>query len=135
LHALASRLGIEAQVAFLGLVVDDNLVKQLNRHSLIVIPSIWEEPFGIVALEGIACGCIPVVAQSGGLPEAVGHCGVISKKGDPLDLSLKLESLLNEPSSLDQLRKGASEHLARHTKQAVARSYFQALTDTLGKAA
>ena len=32
-------------------------------------------PHGIVALEGIACGCVPIGTAEGGLPEAIGPCG------------------------------------------------------------
>ena len=49
---------------------------------IMIVPSIWEEPFGVVALEGIAAGCAVVASQGGGLPEAVGPCGILFPNGD-----------------------------------------------------
>ena len=40
--------------------------------SVLVVPSRWKEPFGMVAVEGLACGCRLVVSEGGGLPEAAG---------------------------------------------------------------
>ena len=40
------------------------LAALLNQCRILVVPSLWAEPFGIVALEGIACGCV-VVGSAG----------------------------------------------------------------------
>ncbi|HWA33620.1 MAG TPA: glycosyltransferase family 4 protein, partial [Cyclobacteriaceae bacterium] len=58
------------QVRFAGKLAGEDLVQQINQHRILVVPSTWEEPFGIVALEGLACGCKVIIADSGGLPEA-----------------------------------------------------------------
>ena len=71
LEATVAGLDLTDDVTFLGVKVGAELAEAMNRHRIIVIPSSWDEPFGIVALEGIACGCVALAAQSGGLPEAV----------------------------------------------------------------
>ena len=53
------------------------LQNKLTEHLCMVIPSIWEEPFGIVALEGIASCDVVISSNRGGLPEAVGSCGYL----------------------------------------------------------
>ena len=122
--------GIEAQVTFAGVQRGEALVSLLNRSSIMVVPSVWEEPFGIVALEGIACGCVVVAAESGGLPEAVGPCGIMFPKGDRDALAATLASLLRDDGKVRQLRAHADAHLARYDPDAVAERYL----DSLGEA-
>lgn len=56
-------------VKFLGGLPD---TKPVYRASgLTVVPSLWEEPFGLVPLEAVACGSVPLVSDRGFLPEIV----------------------------------------------------------------
>src|SRR2546423_11563028 len=57
------RFGIDGQVSFVGAKIETDLAQLLNEHQIMVVPSRWQEPFGIVALEGIACGCIVVGSE------------------------------------------------------------------------
>lgn len=116
--------GIEQQVSFVGVLRDRPLVDCLNQHQIIIVPSVWEEPFGIVALEGIACGLVPIVAQSGGLPEAIGPCGLIVPKSDANALANAIGQLLSDRGLSDMLRQRGPTHLLRHTRQRVAREYL-----------
>ncbi|WP_216350998.1 glycosyltransferase family 4 protein, partial [Mucilaginibacter polytrichastri] len=61
-----SEYGLDKAITFAGSMKGEALVNALNEHRYILIPSVWEEPFGIVALEGMACGCVPIVSASGG---------------------------------------------------------------------
>ena len=54
---------------------------------ILVVPSRYDEPFGVVALEGIACGCVVVGSAGGGLPEAIGPCGLTFPNGDATALA------------------------------------------------
>lgn len=123
--------GLEPQIDFAGQKTGAELAAVLNRHRILVAPSLWKEPFGIVALEGIACGCVVVGSSGGGLPDAIGPCGETFPNGDASALAGTLQSLLASPESISRLRNGAPSHLARHTRSAVAESYLTELRSLL----
>jgi glycosyltransferase involved in cell wall biosynthesis len=115
LRALVRDLGIEQRVVFLGPARGIRLKNEYRSHQVLVVPSIWEEPFGIVALEGLAMGCEVVVTNRGGLPEAVGDLGLVS---EPVveGLACAIQNALSraEQSMSDADRERRSAHLARH---------------------
>ncbi len=127
LKAQAARLGVAAQIDFAGARTGAQLVRLLNRHQILVVPSRYQEPFGIAALEGIACGCVVVGSAGGGLPEAIGPCGRLFPNGDVAQLAAVLQELLRQPAALQALRAGAAAHLEAHRGETVARRYLAAL--------
>ena len=71
LDRLAAELGIADCVEMLGALGKDGIGRVLERSHVLLVPSTWEEPFGLVLLEG-ALARIPVVAsRTGGMPEAL----------------------------------------------------------------
>lgn len=131
LRQLAEKHDVAKQIDFAGQKTGPALVRLLNEHRILVVPSRWQEPFGVVALEGIACGCSVLAAASGGLPDAVGPCGITFRLGDADDLALKLEHLLADPDQLTAFQANARRHLAHHKPCIVAARYF----DVISKAA
>ena len=129
LEAQGRRLDLD--VTFTGSRRGDDLVALLNRHRLLVVPSRWEEPFGIVAIEGMACGCIPVVARAGGLPEAVDAAGVTFETGNPRALADCIEGLLGDENRMAELRDRAPAHLERHRASAIAAQYLELFEEAL----
>jgi glycosyltransferase involved in cell wall biosynthesis len=127
LRNLVSSLNLSEQVTFAGVVRDAALVRELNRHKILVAPSICREGFGLVALEAIACGCVVVGSEDGGLREAIGPCGVTFPNGDAAALAACLKPLLLNKDRIHALRKPASEHVARFTKENVADAYLRVL--------
>ena len=121
-------LGLQEQVEFIGARHGGELAEVLNGHQILVVPSLWHEPFGIVALEGIACGCIVVGSEGGGLKEAIGPCGVTFPNGDAEALANALTALLEAPEKWSAYYAAAGEHLRKHTSVAVAGAYLAALT-------
>ncbi|HSN48888.1 MAG TPA: glycosyltransferase family 4 protein, partial [Flavobacterium sp.] len=93
LRELATTYNLTNEIRFLGFLPAEAIAKELNEHRYLLVPSRWEEPFGIVALEGMACGCIPIVSDGGGLPDAVGKAGVVFKRNS-------LPSLVKETIAL-----------------------------------
>jgi glycogen(starch) synthase len=120
-------LALMDQVEFIGARSGETLAAILNCHQILVVPSLWQEPFGIVALEAIACGCIVVGSEGGGLKEAIGPCGVTFPNGDAPALAKALSRLLVSPEIWPQYRQGAQDHLHKHTPAAVATAYLEAI--------
>lgn len=124
-------LEISDQVTFAGVKLEHELAKLLNTHQIMVVPSLWDEPFGIVALEGIACGCVIVGSEGGGLKDAIGPCGVTFANGNVEQLTKALFSLLTNPEQLTNYKEKAKSHLARHSSKAVAKAYLDVLRDSI----
>lgn len=127
LYQQAKNLNIIEQVNFAGVKTEHELAKILNAHQIMVVPSLWDEPFGIVALEGIACGCVVVGSEGGGLKDAIGPCGVTFANGDVGALTQTLFNLLQNPEQLVAYRSNAPLHLLRHRKSAVAQAYLEVI--------
>ena len=72
----ARRLRLTQHGTFLGWVGDDMLHALYRVADLCIVPSIYE-PFGLVALEAMASGCLCVVADTGGLREVVPGDGTV----------------------------------------------------------
>lgn len=125
LRSQAFNLKLDGQVVFAGVKRDEELAAVLNAHRIMVVPSRWREPFGIVALEGIACGCVVVGSEGGGLKDAIGPCGVTVPNGDAEALAEAIAGLLTDNQKLVSFRTHAKTHLAAHHPSAVARAYLQ----------
>ena len=121
------RLQLQNQVRFTGPLSGDALVHELNAHRLLVVPSRWPEPFGIVALEGIACGCAIIGSSGGGLPEAIGPCGMTFPNGDVPALAEALYSALRQPNPDWTEPTQVTAHLRKHQAEDVAKTYHQVI--------
>ena len=99
LAAITRELKLQDQVSFAGQRTGEELVRLLNQHRIMVIPSLWAEPFGVVALEGIACGCAIIGSEAGGLKEAIGPCGITFENGNERSLADALKRLFKTKNS------------------------------------
>ncbi len=127
LQEQSRELGIADQVAFAGSRTGEDLAIVFNGHRILVAPSRWNEPFGIVALEAIACGCVVAGSANGGLPDAMGPCGIAFPNGNAVALAEALGSLLRFPDKQALLRERAEQHVGMHTRAAVASRYLGVL--------
>jgi glycogen synthase len=130
LKALAAELGVDAQVEFQG-AVREGRGQIVARHRVFVIPSIWAEPFGVVALEGVASGCAIVASEQGGLPDAAGPCGVYFPNGDAKGLALALERTLTDPVLHASLVAQGPGHLRNFLPEAIAGRYLDLFRSVL----
>jgi glycogen(starch) synthase len=123
LRRQAWRLGLSRKGVFLGWVGDDMLHSLYRISDLCIVPSIYE-PFGIVALEAMASGCLCVVADTGGLREVVpgdGTVGLRFPSRDTAALGAILERVLTDDAEREQLVAEAREHVLRFDWGEVAR--------------
>jgi glycogen synthase len=119
----ARRLGLGRYGTFLGWTGDDTLHSLYKVADLCIVPSIYE-PFGLVALEAMASGCLCVVADTGGLREVVpddGTVGVRFPVKDAEALQAVLERVLTDDEVRAQMVAEAREHVLRFDWAEVAR--------------
>lgn len=113
------------QVEFVGQKTGEELVRLLNAHRVLVVPSRLAEPFGVVALEGAACGCIVVGSNLGGLPDSVGPCGLLFPNHDAPALAVTLRRALTDEALRAEVAAAAPAHLARHSPRRIAERYLE----------
>ena len=89
LKSLAGRLGLEDRVRFNGFQA--NPQDWMRRAACVVVPSFWQEPYGLVAAEAVALGRPVVAFAVGGLPEACGGRATLVPPGDVDALARALE--------------------------------------------
>jgi len=119
----AKQLGLAGHGVFLGWIGDDMLHSLYRVSDLCIVPSIYE-PFGLVALEAMASGCLCVVADTGGLREVVpveGTVGLRFPSRDASALRGVLERVLTDDASRHQLVAEGREHVLRFDWAEVAR--------------
>ena len=98
---MVGALGVAHRVHFLGLRND---VEQLMAASTaVVVPSEYEEAFGLAVVEGMASARPLVVTRSGAMPELVGEAGLVVPKRDPLAMATAVNRLLDDRSMAARL--------------------------------
>ena len=91
-------LNIESNVIFTGF--QTNTIDYLDKSDIFVYPSIWDEAFGISVVEAMARGCIPLVANKGGLPEVVDYNPMYIINSNE-NLVKKLKDVINNIDVID----------------------------------
>ncbi len=85
-------------VAIVGRVSDAELPALFASHDVVVLPSTTaKEAFGIVLLEGMASGCVPVATDLPGLCDIAGLSGTVVPVEDPQALQAALLEYANNP--------------------------------------
>ncbi len=107
LKKLAKELGISERVSFCGWIDHQKLDTLYQQCSMVVIPSIWPEPFGIVGIEAMAYGKPTIAYDVGGISEWLkdGDSGFLVKPGDENELVEKINFILNNPAQVVEMEK------------------------------
>lgn len=124
---IAEEKDISNSTTFLSSLPQEELHRVLRQHRVLAAPSTWQEPFGIVVLEGLAAGCRVVASDVGGLPVALGGHGRLVPARDAPRLAAALRaSLADAPLTAAEL-DARSAHLRTHEPIAVSASYLEAM--------
>ena len=81
------------------------------RASVAVVPSVWHEALGLVAVEAMIVGCPVVASGVGGLREILEHgsTGLLVPPRDPPALAEALDKLLDDPERRKRMGEAAKE--------------------------
>jgi glycogen(starch) synthase len=105
LESLAAALVPADAVTFLGWIDPERMPAMMNGATIVLMPSRWDEPFGLVAVEAAQMARPIVGSRVGGLPEIVveGVTGLLIDAGDAEAMAVATASLLRDPQRAQQL--------------------------------
>lgn len=97
-----------SSVQFVGRQSQNELQSFYDKIDILLMPS-RSEGFGLTAIEGMARGCVPVVSNTGGLPEVVqdGVSGLLHEPESMDDIVTKIESIIDNQRTFEMLSLGA----------------------------
>lgn len=91
---------VHGPVEFLPFQPRDVVPRLLSSFDVVVVPSVWPEPFSLIVLEAMAAGAVVVASDVGGIPEAAGGAAIMIEPGDSAGLAEALVGLLDSPDLL-----------------------------------
>jgi glycosyltransferase involved in cell wall biosynthesis len=118
---VSSWAATRSRVSMLGRLSRDDASALMARSRAVVVPSQWEETFGLVAVEAMARGTAVIAAGHGALPEIVttGVDGALFRPGDAESLVRILAELDRHPTVWDKYGDDAHQsYLSRFTPEA-----------------
>lgn len=110
LERLCKNLMLSRQVEFLGWKTEEELTMSYKKAQVVIVPSIYE-PFGMTALEALACQRPVVASRVGGLRDIVlhGKTGFLAEPKDDLDLAQWIMTLLSSTDLRNEMGKAGRE--------------------------
>ena len=101
---------IGSQAQFHGFKNQEFVEEKMESASIIVIPSIWEEPFGLVAAEAMCNGACIIASKVGGIPEIIKDNGILIDNINLKKLSSKIDSLIKNDKLRENYQRKAWEN-------------------------
>ena len=125
----ASDLG--DRIVFTGYVRNEQMADYLKLADAAVIPSTWEEPFGLTVVEGMAAGLPIITTNRGGIPEMVtpDNAIVLPFPGDLTgSLAHAIQCLYNDRELCRQMGTASLVLSKKYSKENYAKGFFQAIS-------
>ncbi len=129
--ALIREAGLENRVTLKGPMKGAFLVDEINAHKMMVVPSKWPEPFGVVVLEGLACGCRIVCSSDGGLPESLNGFGLLYPNHEIIALADCIHEALLAGTFSTNETEAVQSYLRTRTATAIADRYLHIFNSKL----
>ena len=111
--ALAEQLGIANRVRFTGWIPHEELDDYYRSARLLVVPSRWPEPFGMVGIEAMARGRPVVAFANGGIPDWLDHgnTGFLVPEADLTGMASSIQALLDDASLAERMGEAGAAHV------------------------
>ncbi|HQU80545.1 MAG TPA: glycosyltransferase family 4 protein [Azonexus sp.] len=134
LKAHVDSIGLTSRVRFIGYINDPFSI--FSAAEIVVVPSLWNEAFGRVVVEAMACGAAVIATAVGGMQELFsdGKEGILVRKADAPAIASAINRLCNDQDFLMRLSL-AGRQLAemRYATQRVAADYGAIYSEMLEK--
>ena len=111
IEKLTAELGLAQSVSINGFRPHEEIERIFRESWVVAIPSIWEEPFGQVALEAMSNSVAVVASRLGGLEEIVrdGQTGFLVQRSDPNALAAALLKILGDRKLAERMGRAGRE--------------------------
>lgn len=120
--------GIQEKIVFTGFVPYYQVPNYLQLADIAVLPSMWDEPFGLTIVEAMAVGLPLITTRSGGITEICRGVATIVEREDVVNkLKDAIIVLYNHPEKREQMAAASLEHAQLFDKNRYARDFFNAL--------
>lgn len=111
-------LNIEKNVKLVGFVDYEEMPKYHNLADIFVLPSVptqrWQEQFGMVLIESMACGKPVITTMSGSIPEVVEDNAMLVQPFDFLELYKAMKKILTDNKLANELGKRGREFVVKN---------------------
>lgn len=121
---------IKEHIQFTGFIPYKQVPDYLRLADIAVLPSMWEEPFGLTIVEAMAAGLPLITTRSGGIPEICeGVATIIERENIVNNLATSILDLYEHPEKRKQMASAAAERAKLFDKETYAKNFFAALTN------
>lgn len=124
LQKLAETLGVSKRIKWIGFTTGSALKEKLMQAGICILPSKYEEPMGVVALELMAAGKPLIVSRHGGLAESCGEACLTFENGDANDLAKAMNLLYHDKSLQLKLIASGLKQVRNYDPTAAIDSYL-----------
>ncbi len=129
------RHGVTDRIRFRGRLPRDDLVRAYRSADIVAFPSEWQEPFGRISIEAMACATPVVATRVGGIPEVVddGETGLLVEPGDPAELADAVDALAADPERREEMGRAGRETVEdRFAPGVIADAHIDAYEGVIG---
>lgn len=121
---------IKDQIVFTGFVDYPEIPSYLKMADVAIVPSMWEEPFGLTVVEAMAAGLPLITTRSGGIPEICeGVAKIVDRENIIDNLAPAILDLYHHPEKRQQMSLASLERSKLFDKENYAKNFFAALED------
>ena len=121
-------LKIQDSIKFTGFIDYQEVPSYLKMADIAVVPSMWEEPFGLTVVEAMAAGLPLITTRSGGIPEICeGVATIVNRENIVNNLANAIFDLYNYPEKRQAMAKASLERSKLFDKETYAKNFFAAI--------
>ena len=119
---------IHESVFYTGYVDYKDIPSYLKVADIAVVPSMWEEPFGLTVVEAMAAGLPLITTRSGGIPEICeGVATIVERENIVNNLAAAILDLYQHPEKREQMSAASLDRSRLFDKETYAKNFFAAL--------
>ena len=119
---------IKERIMFTSYIAHEKLYEHLQQADAAVLPSLWEEPFGLTCVEAMSAGLPLITTRSGGIPEICeGVATLVDKEHLANNLAAAILELYHHPEKRKTMSQAGLQRAKLFDKETYACNFFKAL--------